>query len=562
MINNLSVSKKGAFAFIGLSLIAALSGVLVFLSVSQGREATDKMYSANRFVSEVEVLRADILIQVLAARSFILTGNQAMRTQTNAITTTIEADIETLEAKGEQFGGAFVAHIQDIRTAWKSWLEEHTQVQFDYMREPLTVDLARAMETTGRGDASLGRLFDAFDALAEDAAAQSANMLAIKDAALDRAVQASVVGGGLLVVLAILFGFLNHTLISSPLGRLAFATETLASGDTEQEVSVGNRGDEIGALAKALGTFRENLIKTNQLEAEAERSREQSQIERKAMLDDLAERFEVTVGGIIQGVSSAATQLQSAAESMSVSAEKSTSHSTAVAAASEEATVNVQTVASAAEQMSASVQEIGRQAEGSAQKANEAKGEAEQTVGEVQALTDAAQKIGVIVDLISDIANQTNLLALNATIEAARAGEAGKGFAVVASEVKGLAAQTATATSEIASQIEAIQRATEKSAQSINSVTRTINDLNDGAGQIAAAVEEQSSVTREITENVQQAAQGTQDVTASIETVSQAAGDAASASSQVLSASGELSRQAEDLRSEMDKFLSTVRSAA
>ncbi len=185
--------------------------------------------------------------------------------------------------------------------------------------------------------------------------------------------------------------------------------------------------------------------------------------------------------------------------------------------------------------------------------------DARRTDGTVQALASAAQKIGNVVSLISDIAGQTNLLALNATIEAARAGEAGKGFAVVASEVKSLASQTARATEEISAQIGQMQHVTRDAVAAIQGIGATIAEVNQIASTIASAVEEQSAATQEIARNVQQAAEGTQAVTANIAQVQDATTTTGAAASQVLGAAGELARHSGGLRQEVDGFLAGVK---
>jgi methyl-accepting chemotaxis protein len=275
----------------------------------------------------------------------------------------------------------------------------------------------------------------------------------------------------------------------------------------------------------------------------------------------IADDFEQSVKGVVDAVASAATELQASSQSMSATAEETSRQSTTVAAASEEATANVQTVASAAEELSASVMEISRQVTKSVQIAGAAVEEAKKTDTTVQGLATAAQKIGDVVKLISDIAGQTNLLALNATIEAARAGEAGKGFAVVASEVKNLANQTARATDEITSQIGAIQTATHDAVEAIRSIATTIAEMNQISTAISAAVEEQGATTKEIARNVAQAATGSANVAETISGVSRAASETGSSAGQVLNAAGELSVQAERLRREVDNFLGSVRSA-
>jgi len=204
---------------------------------------------------------------------------------------------------------------------------------------------------------------------------------------------------------------------------------------------------------------------------------------------------------------------------------------------------------------------IGRQVHQSARIASAAVHEAEATNTTIQGLAETASKIGEVVNLINDIAGKTNLLALNATIEAARAGEAGKGFAVVAQEVKNLANQTAKATEDIARQINAVQDGTADAVGAIGKITGVIGEINDIATTIATAIEEQSASTAEIARNVQQAARGTQDVNTNIESVNRAAGETGTAASQVLGASQAMSRQAETLRGDIDRFLQEVQAA-
>jgi methyl-accepting chemotaxis protein len=211
--------------------------------------------------------------------------------------------------------------------------------------------------------------------------------------------------------------------------------------------------------------------------------------------------------------------------------------------------------------LTSSVNEISRQVQDSARMASEAVGQARSTTDRVSELSKAATRIGDVVELINTIAGQTNLLALNATIEAARAGEAGRGFAVVASEVKALAEQTSKATGEIGQQISGIQAATQDSVNAIKEISVTIEKLSEISATIASAVEEQGAATQEISRNVQQAAQGTQAVSANITDVQRGASETGSASSQVLTAAKSLSGDSGRLRTEVSKFLSSVRAA-
>ncbi len=276
-------------------------------------------------------------------------------------------------------------------------------------------------------------------------------------------------------------------------------------------------------------------------------------------LNTLAETFEGKLGPLVRGVSTEAGTLKGTAATMSAAAEQTSAQASTVAAAAEEASVNVQTVAAAAEQLHASVSEISRQVGHSTRITSEAVEAAQHSNATVLGLSSAAQKIGDVVKLISDIASQTNLLALNATIEAARAGEAGKGFAVVASEVKSLANQTAKATENIASQVQAMQSATTEAVSSIQGISQTITTISEIATAIAAAVEEQGQATQEIARNVQEAARGTDQVSSNIAGVKQAAIETGSSAGLVLSSATHLGQQADTLRADVTDLLAKIR---
>ncbi|PLX41742.1 MAG: chemotaxis protein [Hyphomicrobiales bacterium] len=284
-----------------------------------------------------------------------------------------------------------------------------------------------------------------------------------------------------------------------------------------------------------------------------------SETQKRETMHQLAEKFDVSVGGIVKTLSSASSEMQKAAEVLAKTADNTNSQSNSVAMASNEATSNVQSVSSAAEELTASIAEISRQVEHSAQMASNATKEAEKTNLKVQGLAESSSKIGEVVAMITDIAEQTNLLALNATIEAARAGESGKGFAVVASEVKGLASQTASATDDISRQITNIQGSTEEVVGAIDEIGRTIADISDVVSSITAAVEQQSAATQEIALNIEQAASGTEMVSNTIADVTAAASDTGDAASQFVGTANGISEQSTALREEVDKFLSQVR---
>ncbi|HWL21991.1 MAG TPA: methyl-accepting chemotaxis protein [Bradyrhizobium sp.] len=412
----------------------------------------------------------------------------------------------------------------------------------------VTPAIVAAVEKMDKTTASIGAAFEKATAETNERIASTITM------------QEFVAGAA--VLLGLLIAFLIARGIIRPLGGLTAGMKELASGNFGVVLPGLERKDEVGDMAQAVEGFKVKAEEKARDEAEAKIKQDEVVVrQRKADMHKLADSFESAVGEIVETVSSASTELEASAGTLTTTAEHAQELTTMVAAASEEASTNVQSVASATEEMASSITEISRQVQESARMAGEAVGQARKTNERVSELTKAASRIGDVVELINTIAGQTNLLALNATIEAARAGEAGRGFAVVASEVKALAEQTAKATGEIGQQISGIQSATQESVNAIQEISGTIEKLSEIASTIAAAVEEQGAATQEISRNVQQAAQGTQQVSSNIGDVQRGAGETGSASSQVLSAAQSLSSDSNRLKLEVGKFLNSIRAA-
>jgi methyl-accepting chemotaxis protein len=345
-----------------------------------------------------------------------------------------------------------------------------------------------------------------------------------------------------------------------PLQLLQDAMLKVAGGDLSIDVPYAQRRDEIGALAGALETFKQNAVEKERIEVD-QRARNARGVSRQQAIETHIATFEQQIGEVLDAFSEASDQMRQTSESMSAISMQTNTQVRQAAKASGDASTNVQSVAVASEELSSSINDISRQVSHAASIAGRAVDQARQTDATVQGLSETASRIGDVVSLINDIAGQTNLLALNATIEAARAGEAGKGFAVVASEVKSLASQTAKATEEISQQIAAVQKVAQEAMDAIKGIGGTISEVSEVATAIAAAVEEQGAATQEITRNTQQAAQGTMDVSNNIAGVTQGA-DATGASAQnVKAAAEELGAQAQQLRGRVNEFLGNIRAA-
>ncbi len=551
-LNDVRIVTKLSTAFGTLAAVTIGISAIGYTHLASIQHVNYQTEHSYKVISALDGLARSMVNQETGLRGYLISGDpkflDPFRSGQTAYKIALEA-AKTLTADN----GAQQGRLEAVNHSAETWSKEIAAKAIALVAEG-NLDQARRFEASGAGKASM----DALRAQIAETETAERDLLTARSAEQARsfsaAYLASFLGSIASVVIAALLAFLVFAMLTRPLARLVAVLQRMARGEIEAEIQEAQRGDEIGAVGRAVDGIKAMVAKKAAEEAEMKRIADAAAAaERRRTMVELADSFDRAVGGIVGRVSSSATELQATARAMSATASETSSQSTTVAAAAEEAASNVNTVAAAAEQLGSSVQEIGRQVDGSAHLAQRAVSDADQTSARVQELSAAVSRIGDVVGLISTIAGQTNLLALNATIEAARAGAAGKGFAVVAAEVKALAEQTAKATQEISGQIAQIQASTGQAVTAIGGITERIREISGVATSIAAAVEQQGAATQEIVRNVAQAALGAGEVTSNISGVAGAAEETGAAASQVLGAAAELSRQSHALTAEVGR---------
>ncbi|MCM5560383.1 methyl-accepting chemotaxis protein [Pleomorphomonas sp. JP5] len=492
-------------------------------------------------------------------RLVLLVQNQANVALANLDEESVQAALDTLTTADSWIDSSAKSGPKELRSTFAELLGKAQQFESDFTVIQAS-SLQNIKDVAALSD-KVGSIIDTLNAFMGVAnksqaalQAKSEQMLASSETMLW-----GISAGGL--VIGLVFAVLLGRGISRPIVSITRAMQRLSAGELDVTIPGLGRTDEVGTMAATLNVFKEGLAENERLRIEQDHAKAATEERRRGEMSQLADAFEMAVGGVVQSVVSASSQLQLAARSMTSATEEVSGQSITVASAAEEASTNVETVAASAEELASSIGEIKRQADESTRVASRAASDAQDTANRVRELAESANRIGEVVNLIDNIASQTNLLALNATIEAARAGEAGKGFAVVAAEVKQLADQTSKATSQISRQIGEIQSSTQNSAEAIVGITSIIEQLNAIASSIAAAVDQQGAATNEIARNVAQASSGTHQVSQNIVGITQAATETSSAATQVLSSADDLARQSDTLRDEVTRFLSSVRSA-
>ena len=547
------IGVVSALALTSVQGIAFLVGARIDASVATSAQTNEKLTLAEN------MKRANLELILAAMDSIIDKEEGQIQPERKEV---IAASIKSLKEDG-----AKLIQLEETRSGKEAMSQIVAKIA--PLAQGIQVDLRKLIESKASIE-EFAKIDDVIDTYGEGMSAALGTYSGTVKAEFDKsihdvqaALETSTKGGtaayliALVILSAILF-FVGKGIISA-VGGMTRAMLELAGGNEAVDIPGVGGKDEIGEMADAVQTFKENAIEVKRLnEANKEQERRAAE-ERRAAMQKLANDFEARVGGIVEHVSNAAESLNTSSTTMSAAADQASSQSATVAAASEEAAANVQTVASAADELSSSIQEISRQVADSTRIASDAVNEVETTTEMVQGLTQAAARIGEVINLITDIAEQTNLLALNATIEAARAGDAGKGFAVVASEVKNLANQTAKATDEISQQIAGIQSATQNSATAISGISSTIGRMNEITSSVAAAVEQQGAATTEIARNVDQASAGTRDVSSNIQGVTTAVSETATVSRQIQEAAADLSTQSAQLKTSVTAFLAEVR---
>jgi methyl-accepting chemotaxis protein len=560
MLSNLSIRTK----------IVIVVSILLAAVTAMGTVALREISAINSNLTEVQAKWLQSAITIGEMQAAILRYQTSVRDHLLADDPGTEAQIEkTLQILEQKIKDNFAAYetlktpadergiYDEFRKVWESYAAAGAEV----LAASRNQDFATGRELFTNKLIKIGQQNDDLLNRERELNRRGAEAAVKKGNDLYSFALTFIVGGlALVTLLSLAIAVFLVRDVSRGIASITQPMRALSRGDLAADIPSGNHDTEIGQMALTLQLFKEALV-TKKASDDATAAEANAKIARSVRVDGITREFESIIGELIGSLSSSSTELDAAANTLTTTADSTGKISSEAAAASQEVSSNVQSVAKTAEEITSSVQAIGHKVQEASRIACEAVKQAENTDGKIAQLSQSASRIGDVIKLITDVAEQTNLLALNATIEAARAGVAGRGFAVVASEVKALAAQTAKATDEIAAQIAGMQNATNESVLAIREIGTTINLISEISSTISAAVEQQGAATQEIARHVQHAARRSGVVATNIADVSRGARETGSASSQVLSSAKTISTESDRLRTEVERFLTTVRAA-
>lgn len=558
IVSNTRISNKLIAAFTTLVFIILCLAGITILELEKAQDRVEDTSRISKIALDIEALRQQVSEQQAAIRGLLLSGNREYIAAYEIAKETYGALLGSLQTRVDIEEATLL--MNSASASISKWQNDIVARQISLMRHPLTVDEARVLEANGAGERLLGEANRDLTKLNELAVFLTDENARMVRQAFDITLIVLLAGTAIAMAFALFAWFVLSRLIGLPIVEMSAFMTGMADGRYDDPAAHRERGDEIGQMARAVEFFRQRLIETREIEAQAARENEEKAARAKK-IEEMTDEFDQASTQLVSSVAEGATELKSVATSMSETAERTEQMSTSVAAAAEQASTNVETVASATEEINSSLSEIASQVSRASDVAQSAVTAAGETTEVINGLRTQSDSIGDVIKLINEIAEQTNLLALNATIEAARAGEAGKGFAVVASEVKGLATQTAKATDEISAQIDSVRGESENAVNAIDHISKVIRQMDEITSAIATAVEEQSSATQEIARNVAEASRGTSDVTENIVEVKSGAGETGGASRDVLAASDELSKHAERMRETVQGFIAGIKAA-
>ena len=556
MVSRLSLAAKLYSIFALFAVLTAVITVLSDYNTRRNAELTEAIETASRAALNVEHVNALVYAVVMESRGVYMSTEPAV-----------------VKKYGDgllKFNDQILAVVKD----WQSIVRADDAAQFATFKKRIEQFVDFRKELVRRGveiGAAAGREWGDNDANRAVRTALNKDLEALSKVYAERSKQIArqgdvnrtmsllLTGLGVLALLLVGIGvFIISRSVARPLSIITATINRVAEGAEEVQVPHTSRGDEIGALARAIQIFKEAMDRNRNLNSQAlqdSRARE----ERAKHIEASVEEFRGAIGAVLRAVTDNASAMRATAQSITRVTSDASGRAVAASGATEQASSNVNAVASAAEELSASVEEIGRQVRQSSGMVEQAGLRTEKSITEIESLAAATQRIDGVLTLIQTIAEQTNLLALNATIEAARAGEAGRGFAVVAHEVKALAEQTAKATSEIGQNVGMIQTSTRNAVDAVREIGNAVRDINEVTSNIAGAVGQQDAATREISVNAQLAAQGNETLVSNIGSLSDAIGETNKTAASVLAASSELTSTAEILSREVDKFFRNLR---